>query len=60
MAEAVVSGVMTRIGDLLEQEEKFLFGVRNQVEMLQTELKLMQSLLKDADAKQDESETVRP
>ncbi|KAK4562456.1 hypothetical protein RGQ29_005090 [Quercus rubra] len=57
MAEAVVSGVMTRIGDLLEQEEKFLFGVRNQVEMLQTELKLMQSLLKDADAKQDESET---
>ncbi|KAK9987900.1 hypothetical protein SO802_028139 [Lithocarpus litseifolius] len=59
MTEAVVSGVMTRIGDLLEQEVKFLFGVRNQVEMLQTELRLMQSLLKDADAKQDESETVR-
>ncbi|KAF3966793.1 hypothetical protein CMV_009138 [Castanea mollissima] len=59
MAEAVVSGVVTRIGDLLVQEGKFLYGVSNQVEMLQTELNLMQGLLKDADARQDESETVR-
>ena len=49
MAEAVVSGVVTRIGDLLVQEGKFLSGVRNQVELLQIELKLMQGLLKDAD-----------
>ncbi|KAM3743334.1 hypothetical protein ACB098_07G136900 [Castanea mollissima] len=59
MAEAVVSGVVTRIGDLLVQEGKFLSGVSNHVEMLQTELNLMQGLLKDADARQDESETVR-
>ena len=45
MAEAVVSGVVTRIGDLLVQEGKFLSGVRNQVELLQIELKLMQGLL---------------
>ncbi|XP_030943212.1 putative disease resistance protein At1g50180 [Quercus lobata] len=59
MAEAVVSGVVTRIGDLLVQEGKFLSGVSNQVELLQSELNLMQGLLKDADARQDESETVR-
>ena len=47
MAEAVVSGVVTRIGDLLVQEGKFLSGVSNQVELLQIELKLMQGLLKD-------------
>ncbi|XP_050262435.1 putative disease resistance protein At1g50180 isoform X3 [Quercus robur] len=59
MAEAVVSSVVTRIGDLLVQEGKFLSGVSNQVELLKTELNLMQGLLKDADARQDESETVR-
>ena len=59
MAEAVVSGVVTRIGDLLVQEGKFLSGVSNQVELLQIELKLMQGLLKDADARQNESELVR-
>ncbi|KAK9987895.1 hypothetical protein SO802_028134 [Lithocarpus litseifolius] len=59
MAEAVVSGVVTRIGDLLVQEGKFLSGVSTQVELLQIELKLMQGLLKDADARQNESELVR-
>ena len=59
MAESVVSGVVTRIGDLLVQEGKFLSGVSKQVELLQTELNLMQGLLKDADARQDESEAVR-
>ncbi|KAM3743326.1 hypothetical protein ACB098_07G136200 [Castanea mollissima] len=58
MAEAVVSGVVTRIGDLLVQEGKFLSGVSNQVELLQIELKLMQGLLKDADIRQNESELV--
>ena len=59
MAEAVVSGVVTRIGDLLIQERKFLSGLSNQVELLKTELNQMQGLLKDADVRQDESETVR-
>ena len=60
MAEAVVvSGVVTGIGDLLVQEGKFLSGVSNQVELLQTELKLVRGLLKDADARQDESEAIR-
>ncbi|XP_030943443.1 putative disease resistance protein At1g50180 isoform X2 [Quercus lobata] len=59
MAEAVVSSVVTRIGDLLVQEGKYLSGVSNQVELLKTELNLMQGLLKDADARQDESEAVR-
>nr|POF21785.1 putative disease resistance protein [Quercus suber] len=59
MAEAVVSGVVTRIGDLLVQEGKFLSGVSNQVELLQIELKLMQGLLKDADARENESELLR-
>ena len=59
MAEAVVSSVVTRIGDLLVQEGNFLSEASKQVELLQTELNLMQCLLKDADAKQDESDTIR-
>ncbi|XP_050261694.1 putative disease resistance protein At1g50180 isoform X3 [Quercus robur] len=59
MAEAVVSGVVTRIGDLLVQEQKLLSGLGNQVERLQIELNLMQGFLKDADVRQDESESVR-
>ncbi|KAK4562404.1 hypothetical protein RGQ29_005046 [Quercus rubra] len=59
MAEAVVvSGVVTGIGDLLVQEGKFSSGVSNQVELLKTELNLMQGLLKDVDLWQDESEPV--
>ena len=42
MAEAVVSSVVTRIGDLLVQEGKFLSGVSNQVELLKTDLNLLQ------------------
>nr|POE79097.1 hypothetical protein CFP56_25437 [Quercus suber] len=45
-----------RLGNLLIQEANFLSGVSTQVELLQTELKQMQGLLKDADATQDESE----
>ena len=59
MAEAVVVlGVVTGIGDLLIQEGKFSSGVSNQVELLKTELNLMQGLLKDVDLWQDESEPV--
>ncbi|XP_075659894.1 putative disease resistance protein At1g50180 [Castanea sativa] len=59
MAESIVSGVAERLGNLLMQESNLLSGVSDQVELLQTELKLMQSLLKDADARQDESELLR-
>uniref|UniRef100_A0A7N2RDT6 Disease resistance protein n=1 Tax=Quercus lobata TaxID=97700 RepID=A0A7N2RDT6_QUELO len=59
MAEFVVSGVAERLGKLLLQEANFLSGVSHQVEMLQNELKLMQSFLKVADTKQDESNLVR-
>nr|POE52554.1 putative disease resistance rpp8-like protein 2 [Quercus suber] len=59
MAESLVSGVAVRLGNSLIQEANFLCGVRTQVELLQTELKQLQGLLKDADARQDESEAVR-
>ncbi|XP_075659899.1 putative disease resistance protein At1g50180 [Castanea sativa] len=59
MAESIVSGVAERLGNLLMQESNLLSGVSDQVELLQTELKLMQTLLKDADARQDESELLR-
>ncbi|GMY05559.1 putative disease resistance protein [Fagus crenata] len=59
MAESVVSGLVSRLGNLLLQEANFLFDVSDQVEELQTELRLMQSFLKDADARQEESETVK-
>lgn len=49
MAEVAVSIAMERISNLLIEEAKFLRGVRGQVEDLQTELKRMQSFLRDAD-----------
>ena len=59
MAESLVSDVVERLGSLLIKEANFLCGVSTQVELLQTELKQMQCFLKDADARQDESEVVR-
>ncbi|KAK7839992.1 putative disease resistance protein rdl6 [Quercus suber] len=50
---------MTGIGDLLIQEGKFSSGVSNQIELLKTELNLMQGLLKNVDLRQDEPEPVR-
>ncbi|XP_052172030.1 LOW QUALITY PROTEIN: probable disease resistance protein At1g58602 [Diospyros lotus] len=49
MAEAVVSLAVKRISNLLIEEAKFLRGLRGQVEDLRTELKRMQSFLRDAD-----------
>ena len=51
MAESIVSGVAERLGNLLIHKANFLSGVSTQVELLQTELKQMQGLLKDADAR---------
>ena len=59
MAESLVSDVVERLGSLLIKEANFLCGVSTQVELLQTELKQMQCFLKDADARQNESEVVR-
>ncbi|CAL8990163.1 unnamed protein product [Prunus brigantina] len=59
MAEAVVSFVLESVRDFTIQEAKFLSGVNQQVEVVQTELQLMQGFLKDADARQGQDETVR-
>ncbi|WRX29135.1 NB-ARC - like 10 [Theobroma cacao] len=48
-----------RIGELLTQEATSLWGVEEQVGRFQTELKWMQSLLLDADARRGEGERVR-
>ncbi|CAN6551026.1 unnamed protein product [Malus baccata var. baccata] len=58
MAEAVVSFVVERLGDLIIQEAKFLHGVGDQVEAARTELQLVQGFLKDADVRQRDDETV--
>ena len=59
MAESLVSDVAERLGNLLTQKANFLSRVSTQVELLQIELKQMQGLLKDVDARQDESKVVR-
>ncbi|EOY13112.1 CC-NBS-LRR class disease resistance protein, putative [Theobroma cacao] len=59
MAWSDVSSVIIRIGELLTQEATSLWGVEEQVDRLQKELKWMQSFLIDADARRGESETVR-
>ncbi|KAG2725848.1 hypothetical protein I3760_01G085500 [Carya illinoinensis] len=59
MAEAIISIVVERLADLLIQEAISLPGVSKQVKQLQDELKLIQSLLKDADARRNEGESVR-
>ncbi|XP_041011513.1 putative disease resistance protein At1g50180 [Juglans microcarpa x Juglans regia] len=59
MADAIVSIVVERLGDLLIQKAKSsLHGVSDQVELLQDELKLIRCLLKDADARQNERENI--
>ncbi|XP_052176840.1 putative disease resistance protein At1g50180 isoform X2 [Diospyros lotus] len=59
MAEVVVSIAIEKIGNLLNEEAMFLLGVRGQVEDLQTELKRMQSFLRDADNIQYKNNRVR-
>ncbi|KAF4374937.1 hypothetical protein G4B88_004688 [Cannabis sativa] len=50
MADAVVSFVIERLGDLLIDEAKFLYGVEAQVGNAQIKLQCMSAFLKDADA----------
>ncbi|XP_043699762.1 putative disease resistance RPP13-like protein 3 [Telopea speciosissima] len=59
MAQAIVSAVAGRLGDLLIQQAIFLVGVKDQVEDLRDELMWIQSFLEDADSRQDEGSVVR-
>ncbi|KAI3459533.1 hypothetical protein Pfo_016196 [Paulownia fortunei] len=54
MAESVVAFVARRLHDLLVIDAEFLKNISSQVEEIQSELKQLQCLLKDADARQDE------
>lgn len=58
MAEAVVSLALETLGDLLQEESRFLFGVSGEVKALQTQLTEIKCLLKDADKRQHECESV--
>ncbi|XP_068333662.1 putative disease resistance protein At1g50180 [Pyrus communis] len=58
MAEAVVSFVVERLGDLIIQEAKLLHGVSDQVEAARRELQVVRGFLKDADVRQRDDETV--
>ncbi|KAL5583364.1 hypothetical protein UlMin_015806 [Ulmus minor] len=51
MAEAVVSFVIERVGDLLIKEAQFLSGVGDQVEDARHELQRLRCFLEDADAR---------
>lgn len=59
MAEAVVSIALETLRDLLLEEGRLLVGVGREVKALQTQLKEIKCLLKDADSKKHQSETIR-
>ncbi|KAG2403996.1 putative disease resistance protein [Vigna angularis] len=59
MVEAVVSFAVNRLGDLLIEEARLLSGVSNKVKSMQNELKRMQCFLRDAESRQDESDTIK-
>ncbi|KAI5313947.1 hypothetical protein L3X38_043123 [Prunus dulcis] len=59
MAENVVSFLLQRLGDLLTEEANFLIQVPNQVRLLQQELQIMRSFLRDADSRQEKEAAVR-
>ncbi|XP_057781312.1 probable disease resistance protein At1g58602 [Salvia miltiorrhiza] len=58
MAEAVVSTALETLRDLLVEEARFLYGVGDEVKELEIQLKEMKCLLKDADRRRHESETI--
>ncbi|KAL0666623.1 hypothetical protein Bca4012_029327 [Brassica carinata] len=59
MAEGVVSFGVEKLWDLLSRESERLQGVPEQVDDLKCQMRMLQSLLKDADAKKHGSEVVR-
>ncbi|XP_057781297.1 probable disease resistance protein At1g58602 [Salvia miltiorrhiza] len=58
MAEAVVSTALETLRDLLVEEARFLSGVGDEVKELEIQLKEMKCLLKDADIRRHENETI--
>ncbi|KAJ4794375.1 Disease resistance family protein [Rhynchospora pubera] len=59
MAEAAVSGIIIKLGDLLFGEVVFLYDVSNQMELVKLQLHQMQCFLKDAVSKQKKDERVK-
>ncbi|KAH7689012.1 P-loop containing nucleoside triphosphate hydrolase protein [Dioscorea alata] len=59
MAESAVSQVATRLAGLLSQEFWLLYGVRDEVEWMERELRRIKCFLKDADAKGKRDERVK-
>ncbi|CAN7009189.1 unnamed protein product [Brassica oleracea var. botrytis] len=59
MAEGVVSFGVQKLWELLGRESDRLQGVHEKVDDLKCQMRMLQSLLKDADAKKNESEVVR-
>ena len=59
MAEAIVSFVIEKLGDLLIEEVVSLYEVHGQVESMERELTRIQCFLKDADVKQKGDERVK-
>ncbi|XP_039059082.1 probable disease resistance RPP8-like protein 2 [Hibiscus syriacus] len=58
MAWSAVSSAVNTIGNLLAQEAIYLWGVKEQVDRLQKELKWMQRFLIEADAKQSKDKMI--
>ena len=56
MAETFLTPVIRSLFQLLQDEVKSLKGVHREVESLKRELEIIQSLLKDADAREDRGE----
>lgn len=58
MVDAIISFAVQRLGDFVIKEAFFLHGVKEEVTCLKDELKWMQSLLRDAEEKQDSDERI--
>lgn len=59
MAKPIVDFTVQKISDLLIDEAVFLYEVKDKVQTLRTELRMMESYLQDADRKQDEDESLK-
>ena len=58
VSHAPVLGVVIKIGELLVQQTIYLSGVSDEVDLLQTELRVMTQFITDEDARQLEAEAV--
>lgn len=59
MAEAIVSGVINKLGELLIEEAVFLYGITDKIELVKLQLHQMECFLKDGDSKQKKDERVK-